>query len=107
MDQPMPFHTPGSLFGGSFHQSCAGLVRDPTSDPQTTGWGVRLFDTSSSDPAKGVHAGDYLGAVTARPGSNAWAGTCVTLRGGGRDDSNEDDAEIHYAIFGRRPSEKP
>jgi hypothetical protein len=87
--------------GGSFYESCAAVIRDPTSDPQTIGWDFRVIDASDSDPGNDVQAGDYLGAVAAQPGSNIWSGSCMTLHGGGRADSVEDDVEIHFATFGR------
>jgi hypothetical protein len=86
---------------GTFYESCAALVWDPTSDPQTTGWDYRVIDASDSDPGTDVQAGDYVGAVATRPSSNAWAGSCMTLHGGGFDNRTEDDVEIRFATFGR------
>jgi len=90
--------------GGEFYESCAALMREPSSDA-SEGWTFKVFDASDSDP-EAIQAGDYLGVVTTGPGSNAWAGSCMTLHGGGFADEDEDDVEIHVATFGR-PGDAP
>jgi len=84
------------LGGGERYETCAAVVRDPRADSGSVGWTYRVIDASDSDPAE-AKSGDYLGATTTTPGGNIWAGSCITLHGGG----GMDNVEIRLATFGR------
>ena len=65
--------------GGERYQTCAALISDQTTKGS---WEARAADVSDSDPARDA-AGDYFGIAPRSPGSNVWAASCASLRGGG------------------------
>jgi hypothetical protein len=79
--------------GGQRYQTCVSLINDGQTNG---GWDARAVDTSDHDALKN-EAGDFLGVAAVGPGSNIWAGTCMTLHGG----SGYRDVEVRLFKFGR------
>jgi hypothetical protein len=81
--------------GGQHFQTCVALFRARDA-PSESGWQMEVVEASTSDSVRAV-SGDYLGIAPSAPGANTWAGSCMTLHGGG----GEANVDIRYFTFGR------
>jgi hypothetical protein len=73
------------LGGGSKYETCAAVIRDRNASSKNP-WSATEVDNSDHDPDE-PRAGDYLGATTDGASPDTWAGSCMTLHGGGTRES--------------------
>src|SRR5262249_47043680 len=84
--------------GGERYETCVALVLRRAASGSKAPWKAAVVDASDSDPLA-RKSGDYLGAVRAAADANGWAGSCMTLHGGG----GNGNAEVRLVSFAPRP----
>lgn len=73
------------LGGGSRYETCAAVMRGGNAASKSP-WSAIEVDSSDRDPDE-PRAGDYLGATTDAASGATWAGSCMTMHGGGARES--------------------
>jgi len=82
--------------GGRSFESCTAVIRDAASARSPSGW--QAYTLTASNRGFRSYTGDYLGAAPAGAGSNAWAASCMDLRGGANPLKH---LRVHWFSFGR------
>jgi hypothetical protein len=80
--------------GGKAFESCTAIVRNRAAPRRWEAYTLVASNHNFGAP----YTGDYLGAATTGPASNAWAASCLTLNGGANVRKN---LRIHWLEFGR------
>ena len=84
------------LGGGSKYETCAAVVRGGNAASKSP-WSATEVDRSDHDPDE-PRAGDYLGATIDAASPDTWAGSCMTLHGGG----TREGVAVRFLSFRRR-----